>query len=72
MKIHKANQLVEAAVAQVQALEFAVDALLLYSLVTVLIFFVDQSPGRSRLGTLVGGFWLQGQEVGGRRWGARH
>ena len=72
MKIDQANKLVEAAVAQVWAPEFAVSAPSLYILVTVLIFFVEQDPGRACLGTLVKRIWLQGRGVGGRRRGARH
>ena len=70
MKINWADQLVKAAVAQVLALEFAVGALLLRSLVTVLISFVEQSPGGAHLGTLIGGLWFGGRGVGGRKQGA--
>ena len=65
-----ANQLVKAAVAQVWALEFAVGAPLLHSLVTVLILFVEQSPGRACLGTLMRGLWFGGRGVGEGKQGA--
>ena len=67
MKIDWANQLVKVAVAHVRALEFAVGALSLCSLVAVLISFVEQSPGGARLGTLVRRFWFGGRKVGGGR-----
>ena len=70
MKIDRADQLVKAAIAQVQALEFAVGVPLLCSLVAVLIFLVEQSPGKAHLGTLMEGLWFKGRGVGGGRRGA--
>ena len=70
VKVDQTDQLVKAAIAQVWALDIAMDALLFHILMNVLISFVKQGLDGAHLGTFVGGLWFQEKGVRGGRRGA--